>query len=307
MSDENAHSEKNLAELLGVSRALINKNIQTLKEWGVDIHILPSKDYMLPHKMQLLKYDCILNLLEEKRITILPIVDSTNQYLLDRIYNLQSGDACIAEYQRAGRGRRGRQWVSPFGVNIYLSIFWKLCKGPSTAIGVSLVISVIMAEVFQRLGGKNILVKWPNDLYLNNRKLAGILVELTRKTGEIAYLVIGAGINLSMRYTHAHSMNQGWVNLQEAGIRIDRNELASILLNKFRQSLREFENHGFTPFIERWRSLDGFINQPVKLLVGEKIILGVYRGINHQGALLLEQQGVIKPFNGGEVSLRNLR
>jgi len=305
LADGSFHSGEHLGEYLGMSRAAINKHIQTIREWGLDVFTVPGKGYSLPGPIQLLDADSILTQLEDKRVTVLPVVDSTNQYLLDRISELQSGDACIAEYQQAGRGRRGRQWISPFGANLYLSMFWRLDQGPAAAIGLSLVIGIVMAEVLQRLGAEDVRVKWPNDLYLNDRKLAGILVELTGKTGDAAQLVIGAGINLAMRESNANAINQGWINLQEAGISIDRNELAATLLNELRQSLQQFEIDGLTPFISRWRALDNFIDRPVKLLIGEQQIFGIARGIDQQGALLLEQNGVIKPFIGGEISLRS--
>ncbi|CAI1956793.1 Bifunctional protein BirA [Serratia grimesii] len=305
LADGSFHSGEHLGELLGMSRAAINKHIQTIREWGLDVFTVPGKGYSLPSPIQLLDVERILSQLTDKRVTVLPVVDSTNQYLLDRITELQSGDACVAEYQQAGRGRRGRQWISPFGANLYLSMFWRLDQGPAAAMGLSLVIGIVMAEVLKDLGAENVRVKWPNDLYLNDRKLAGILVELTGKTGDAAQLVIGAGINLAMRETNANAINQGWINLQEAGINIDRNELAATLLNELRQSLRQFEIDGLAPFIARWRALDNFIDRPVKLLIGEQQIFGIARGIDQQGALLLDQNGVIKPFIGGEISLRS--
>ncbi|GAA3577153.1 bifunctional biotin--[acetyl-CoA-carboxylase] ligase/biotin operon repressor BirA [Gibbsiella greigii] len=303
LADGSFHSGEHLGEALGMSRAAINKHIQTIREWGLDVFTVPGKGYSLPAPIQLLDAERITHLLDEQRITVLPVVDSTNQYLLDRIAELQSGDACVAEYQQAGRGRRGRRWVSPFGANLYLSMFWRLEQGPAAAIGLSLVIGIVMAETLQRLGAENVRVKWPNDLYLNDRKLAGILVELTGKTGDAAQLVIGAGINLAMRDTH--TIDQGWINLQEAGIDIDRNELTATLLNELRRTLPQFEQQGLAPFIARWRQLDNFNDRPVKLLIGEQQIFGIARGIDQQGALLLEQNGVIKPFIGGEISLRS--
>lgn len=303
LADGSFHSGEHLGEALGMSRAAINKHIQTIREWGLDVFTVPGKGYSLPAPIQLLDDERITRLLDEQRITVLPVVDSTNQYLLDRIAELQSGDACVAEYQQAGRGRRGRRWVSPFGANLYLSMFWRLEQGPAAAIGLSLVIGIVMAETLQRLGAENVRVKWPNDLYLNDRKLAGILVELTGKTGDAAQLVIGAGINLAMRDTH--TIDQGWINLQEAGIDIDRNELTATLLNELRRTLPQFEQQGLAPFIARWRQLDNFIDRPVKLLIGEQQIFGIARGIDQQGALLLEQDGVITPFIGGEISLRS--
>ncbi|MEX2954826.1 bifunctional biotin--[acetyl-CoA-carboxylase] ligase/biotin operon repressor BirA [Serratia fonticola] len=305
LADGEFHSGEHLGESLGMSRAAINKHIQTIREWGLDVFTVPGKGYSLPAAINLLDAERILGLLEDKRVTVLPVVDSTNQYLLDRLAELTSGDACIAEYQQAGRGRRGRQWVSPFGTNLYLSMFWRLEQGPAAAMGLSLVIGIVMAEVLQRLGAEQVRVKWPNDLYLNDRKLAGILVELTGKTGDAAQLVLGAGINMAMRETNASQIDQRWINLQEAGITIDRNELAAKLLNELRNSLRQFEIDGLAPFISRWRKLDNFIDRPVKLLIGEQQIFGIARGIDQQGALLLEQEGVIKPFIGGEISLRS--
>ncbi|SQI29726.1 Bifunctional protein BirA [Serratia plymuthica] len=300
LADGSFHSGEHLGEYLGMSRAAINKHIQTIREWGLDVFTVPGKGYSLPAPIQLLDSKRILGQLADKRVTVLSVVDSTNQYLLDRITELQSGDACVAEYQQAGRGRRGRQWISPFGANLYLSMFWRLEQGPAAAMGLSLVIGIVMAEVLQRLGAEEVRVKWPNDLYLNDRKLAGILVELTGKTGDAAQLVMGAGINLAMRESNANAINQGWINLQEAGISIDRNELAATLLNELRQSLQQFEIDGLVPFISRWRALDNFIDRPVKLLIGEQQLFGIARGIDQQGALLLEQNGAIKPFIGGK-------
>jgi BirA family biotin operon repressor/biotin-[acetyl-CoA-carboxylase] ligase len=238
-------------------------------------------------------------------VAVLPVIDSTNQYLLDRMSELQSGDACVAEYQHAGRGRRGRKWFSPFGANLYLSMYWRLEQGPAAAIGLSLVIGIVMAEVLQSLGADQVRVKWPNDLYLNDRKLAGILVELTGKTGDAAQIVIGAGINLAMRRVETDVVNQGWINLQEAGITLDRNTLAVRLIKELRSSLQRFELEGLAPWLPRWEKLDNFINRPVKLIIGDKEIYGISRGIDAQGALLLEQDGVVKPWMGGEISLRS--
>jgi len=298
------HSGEQLGERLGMSRAAINKHVQTLRDWGIDVFTVPGKGYSLPEPIQLLDEGFIKSQIENGSVAVLPVIDSTNQYLLDRLNSLQSGDACIAEYQQAGRGRRGRQWFSPFGANLYLSMYWRLEQGPAAAIGLSLVIGIVMAEVLQRLGAEDVRVKWPNDLYLNDRKLAGILVELTGKTGDAAQIVIGAGINLAMRNVATDVINQGWINLQEAGIRIDRNTLAVTLIQELRTALQLFEQESLLPFLPRWEKLDNFINRPVKLIIGEREVHGISRGINEQGGLLLEQDGVIKAWVGGEISLR---
>ena len=305
LADGDFHSGEQLGEQLGMSRAAINKHIQTLRDWGVDVFTVPGKGYSLPEPVQLLNESFIHSQIADNSVAVLPVIDSTNQYLLDRLNELQSGDSCVAEYQQAGRGRRGRKWFSPFGANLYLSMYWRLEQGPAAAIGLSLVIGIVLAEVLQSLGADDVRVKWPNDLYLKDRKLAGILVELTGKTGDAAQIVMGAGINLVMRNVQAHDINQGWINLQEAGIAIDRNVLAVQVINELRHSLRIFEQEGLAPFLPRWEKLDNFVHRPVKLIIGDKEIFGTSRGINEQGALMLEQDGVIKPWVGGEISLRS--
>ncbi|WP_345829851.1 bifunctional biotin--[acetyl-CoA-carboxylase] ligase/biotin operon repressor BirA [Erwinia sp. HDF1-3R] len=304
LADGEFHSGEQLGERLGMSRAAINKHIQTLRDWGIDVFTVTGKGYSLAAPVQLLDEKIIMSQLDQGRLAVIPVIDSTNQYLLDRMPTLQPGDACVAEYQQAGRGRRGRQWFSPFGSNLYLSMYWCLEQGPVAAMGLSLVIGIVTAEVLRALGASDVRVKWPNDLYLNDRKLAGILVELTGKTGDSAHIVIGTGINLAMRMPDTDVVNQGWINLEEAGVAIDRNKLAATLVNKTRESLQLFEREGLAPFIDRWSALDNFIDRPVKLLIGDREILGIARGIDQQGGLILEQDGVRKSWVGGEISLR---
>lgn len=304
LSDGEFHSGEQLGETLGMSRAAINKHIQTLKSWGLDVYTVTGKGYSLPAPIQLLDEQAILAQVEQGNVSVIPVIDSTNQYLLERMHDMPSGAACIAEYQQAGRGRRGRQWFSPFGANLYMSMYWRLEQGPAAAMGLSLVIGIIMAETLRSLGADEVRVKWPNDIYLNDRKLAGILVELTGKTGDAAQIVIGAGINLAMRTADASQINQGWINLQEAGVTVNRNELAARLINRLREALPLFEQEGLAPFVIRWAALDNFINRPVKLLIGEREVHGIARGVDSQGGLLLEQDGEIKAWVGGEISLR---
>lgn len=304
LADGEFHSGEQLGEALGMSRAAVSKHIQTLKSWGLDVYTVTGKGYSLPAPIQLLNEEAILAHLHQADLAVIPVIDSTNQYLLDRMDQLNSGYACIAEYQQAGRGRRGRKWFSPFGANLYMSMYWRLEQGPAAAMGLSLVIGIVMAEVIQSLGAADVRVKWPNDLYLQDRKLAGILVELTGKTGDAAQIVMGAGINLVMRGEGTAEINQGWINLQEAGIEINRNELAARLINRLREALPLFERDGLAPFVGRWEALDNFIHRPVKLLIGDREVHGIARGIDKQGGLLLEQDGEIKSWVGGEISLR---
>ncbi|MBG6029380.1 bifunctional biotin--[acetyl-CoA-carboxylase] ligase/biotin operon repressor BirA [Proteus columbae] len=305
LADGNIHSGEQLGESLGMTRAGINKHIQTLRSWGIDVQTVAGKGYQLDAPMNLLNADSVNKNINGEPASVIPVIDSTNQYLIQRISELKSGDVCIAEYQSAGRGRRGRQWVSPFGRNLYLSMYWKLDQGPAAAIGLSLVVGVIMAEVLQKLGADGVKVKWPNDLYLNDKKLSGILVELTGKTGDVAHIVTGIGINIAMSKNQNEAINQQWINLEQVGIKIDRNELACEITNALREAFVQFEKQGLSVFIERWKRLDNFMDRRVKLIIGEKEIFGIAKGINDQGALLLEQDGKIIPYIGGEISLRS--
>ncbi|WP_102135155.1 bifunctional biotin--[acetyl-CoA-carboxylase] ligase/biotin operon repressor BirA [Candidatus Hoaglandella endobia] len=303
LSDGKFHSNQQVKETLGISDFAIHQHVQTVRDWGVDVSTVSGKGYYLHEPLQLLDEATIRTRLPGGRLTVLPVIHSTNQYLIERIGSLQPGDACVAEYQTQGRGRRGRQWISSFGNNLYLSIYWRFKHGHA-AIGLSLMVSIVMAEVLQRLGAEGVRIKWPNDLYLDDRKLAGILVEVSGKNGDVAHVVIGIGMNLMMR--EPTSINQGWINLQEAGIAIDRNALVTELTDELRQTLQQFECNGLVPFDSRWQALDNLFNQPVKLLIGNQEINGIARGIDAHGALLLEQQGEMSAYLGGEITLRSL-
>ncbi|PHM65513.1 bifunctional biotin--[acetyl-CoA-carboxylase] ligase/biotin operon repressor BirA [Xenorhabdus sp. KJ12.1] len=304
LSDGEIHSGQQLGQKLGMSRAGINKHIQVIREWGVEILTIPGKGYRFPAPMNLLSKDIIENYLPESRIEVIPVIDSTNQYLLDKLTELTSGDTCVAEYQYAGRGRRGRQWVSAFGRNLYLSMFWRLEQGPAAAIGLSLVVGIVIAEVLNRQGAEKVKVKWPNDLYLDDKKLAGILVELMGRTGDAAQIVIGIGMNISMSSEQQKIINQQWSNLQQAGVTAERNKLVTEIVTELKKALVQFENEGLQSFVPRWFKLDNFMNRPVKLIIGEQEIYGIARGIDQQGALLLDIDGIVTPYIGGEISLR---
>ncbi|MFB6421635.1 MAG: bifunctional biotin--[acetyl-CoA-carboxylase] ligase/biotin operon repressor BirA [Candidatus Malihini olakiniferum] len=305
LSDGECYSGEYLGDMLGMNFVDINKYIQTIRGWGLDVLLIREKGYSLPEPVQLLDKNFICFTFPESTIAVLPVIDSTNQYLLDRLDSLRSGDVCIAEYQNAGRGRRGNQWQSPFGANLYLSMFWRLENGPAVAVGVSLAIAVVIAEVLHRLGAQDVKVKWPNDLYMHNRKLAGILVELIGKTGNAAQLVIGIGINLRMRPSSGKEVKQKWINLQEAGIDVNRNILTVMLLAELGNALEVFEQQGgLCSFIPRWRAIDNYYNCPVKLIMGKRKICVIERGIDEKGAILLEEDGKVKAYVNNEISLR---
>ncbi len=298
------HSGEELGAQFGISRAAISKQIKGIQEWGVDIFRIQGKGYQLAKPMQLLD-EARLKADTNKPLELIPIIDSTNQYLLERVDSLESGSVCIAEYQGKGRGRRGREWISPFGANLYLSMFWRLDAGMAAAMGLSLVVGVAVVEALQALGIDGVKLKWPNDLYHQDKKLAGILVEMSGQAGGAANLVIGMGMNLAMS-KQTPGITQPWTSLTEVmqGQTLDRNQLAATLVNTLHSALTEYELRGMSQFVERWNPIDNYLGRKVKLIIGTREIVGIERGINEQGAVLLETDNGIEAFIGGEISLR---
>jgi len=304
LSQGGFHSGEELGDELGVSRAAISKHIKGIQAWGVDVFRVQGKGYQLAKPMQLLDKE-ILQTSLANRVELIPIIDSTNQYLLERVDSLESGSVCLAEYQAKGRGRRGREWVSPFGSNLYLSMFWRLDAGMAAAMGLSLVVGVAIVESLEEMGLTGVKLKWPNDLYYQDKKLAGILVEMSGQAGAAANLVIGMGLNLMMSEA-TEGITQPWASLDEVADnqQIDRNQLAISMISTLHKALDDYELYGMAGFVERWNRLDNFINRPVKLLMGPREISGIARGINEQGAVLLETENGLETFIGGEISLR---
>lgn len=297
-------SGEELGEQLGVSRAAISKHIKGIQDWGIDIFRVQGKGYQLSQPLQLLD-ESILKTSLDTPVELIPIIDSTNQYLLDRVDELESGSVCIAEYQAKGRGRRGREWVSPFGSNLYMSMFWRLDAGMAAAMGLSLVVGVAIVEALEKLGLNGVKLKWPNDLYYQDRKLAGILVEMSGQAGGAANLVIGMGMNLMMS-DQTEGITQPWASLTEVADKehIDRNQLAITMINTLHSALSDYEICGMSGFVERWNRLDNFLDRPIKLIMGPREITGIAKGINEQGAVLLETENGVESFIGGEISLR---
>ncbi|PWI33773.1 biotin--[acetyl-CoA-carboxylase] synthetase [Vibrio albus] len=297
-------SGEKVGEHLGISRAAVSKHIKGLQEWGLDIYSVQGKGYKLANPVQLLD-EQIIQSQTSVPVELISIIDSTNQYLLDNANSLAQGAVCLAEYQAKGRGRRGRQWVSPFGSNLYFSMYWQLEAGMAAAMGLSLVIGIAAVEALEQLGISGVKLKWPNDLYYKDRKLAGILVEMSGQAGGAANLVIGMGININMPQDIS-GITQPWVSVSDItdGNVPDRNQLAVNFINSWEKALSDYETSGMPGFVERWNKLDNFLGRPVKLIIGPREVCGIARGINEQGGVLLETDKGIETFIGGEISLR---
>lgn len=304
LSDGEFHSGEALGHDLGISRAAIAKHIKGLSEWGVDIYRIQGRGYQLAHPMQLLD-ETRLTDSSEPKLELIPVIDSTNQYLLERVNESEKGRVCVAEYQASGRGRRGRQWVSPFGSNLYLSMYWRLDAGMAAAMGLSLVIGIAAVEALEEMGIPGVKLKWPNDLYYQDKKLAGILVEMSGQAGGAANLVIGMGLNIGMPDKQP-DIDQPWTTLNQvcADLRLDRTQLALTLIEHWKTILADYEMMGLAGFVDRWNRLDNFIGRPVKLLMGAREVKGIVQGIDQQGGVVLETDNGLETYIGGEISLR---
>lgn len=298
-------SGESLGRSLGMSRAAVSKQIKSMSDLGLDVFSVPGRGYMLAKPIELLD----LTWLSKQCVApihLYPIIDSTNKYLLARVSELESGETCLAEFQSAGKGRRGRDWVSPFGSNLYLSMYWRLEAGIAAAMGLSLVVGIAIADALTEYGVNNVKLKWPNDIYVDDRKLAGILVELSGQAGDAADLVIGLGLNLNMSDS-VQGISQPWIALKSAvDGEIERNKLTAAIIQKLHTELLQYESFGMNGMVERWNKYDNYMDKPIKLIMGERVIEGVAKGIESSGAIQIETNKGIESFIGGEISLRPL-
>ncbi|MGQ9660588.1 MAG: bifunctional biotin--[acetyl-CoA-carboxylase] ligase/biotin operon repressor BirA [Thermochromatium sp.] len=315
LSDGRPHSGEALAREFGLSRAAVWKTVRRMAdELGLDLIAERGRGYRLSTVLELLDAESICAALSEagrarlSQLAIHPVIDSTNSELLRlAAEGAPSGSVCLAERQTAGRGRRGREWVSPFGVNVYLSLLWRYPCAPSELGGVSLAIGAALAEILSQIGVQGLSLKWPNDLLWQRRKLAGLLLEVVGESQGPCHLVVGLGLNLGMTATQGAAIDQPWVSLSEVSgaVRLGRNDLVARLLDRLLETLDRYGREGLAPFLPLWRSYDAYLGEPVCLLMGERVIEGIYLGVAEDGSLLLESANGCRAFQAGEVSLRS--
>ena len=305
LADGEFHSGEKVGELLGVSRTSVNNYIKGLQGIGLDIYKVTGKGYCSAIPLDLLNADKIKQLSGKDNVHVEQIVDSTNQWLLDRLDKIENGQSCISECQLAGRGRRGRTWVSPFASHLYFSLYWRFDSGIDKVSGLSLLVGIAVVNALDKMGIQGAALKWPNDIYYQGKKLAGILIELNAEATEACHCIIGIGLNVRMPPEQAKLIDQPWVDLNQLSSEpVDRNLLSATLMKELYNLLGQYEETGLKPHLSRWFELDYFINKRVNLLIADKVKSGICRGINEQGALLLDVDGEIEAHIGGEISLR---
>ena len=310
LADGQFHSGTALGCTIGCSRTAVWKAIQALRVTGLEIYSVRGKGYRLVEAIELLNREAILAAMNNrdalKNLEIHHEIDSTNAYLLRAAKQGNiSGHACLAECQRGGRGRRGRQWVSPLGGNLYLSLVWQFHAGATALGGLSLAVAVAVVRALRKLGLHTAGLKWPNDIQVEGRKLAGILLELAGEAAGPCTVVMGLGLNVRTPAAEMSTVAQPWTDLESAlGKTVARNALAAGLLQHLTKAMQQFEAEGLAPFVDEWANWDVLTGRNITLDLPNGPVHGVARGIDESGALLLASDGKLQRFHSGEVSVR---
>jgi BirA family biotin operon repressor/biotin-[acetyl-CoA-carboxylase] ligase len=313
LADGEFRSGQQLADALGVSRTAVWKQLNKFaQQTGVEIESVRGKGYRIPGGLDLLDAEAVrgglgpdaANLLRE--LVIAPAIDSTNAELMRRAQGGASGGlVCVAEQQSAGRGRRGRSWVSPFAGNLYLSLLWDFRSGAAALEGLSLAVGVAVAHALTAACNVQPALKWPNDIQHGGAKLGGILLEMSGDADGACQVVVGIGINVAMPQGAAGEIDQAWTDLRTLAPDCPpRSALLAALLNTLLPLLNDFEAQGFAPWRDAWLALDAFAGEPVVLDTGAQQVAGIARGVDERGALQLETTTGIQSIYGGEISLR---
>ena len=323
LCDGSLHSGAQLAAALGVSRAAVWKLVGELRAAGVAIDSLSRRGYRLSAPVELLDaarmraHACEQGRRLPDELEVHFLIDSTN----DHLYAVPpptpgAARVAFAELQSAGRGRRGRRWIAPFGSGLTFSISWTFAETPADLPALGLALGVAIAKVLSGLGAQRLSLKWPNDLLHDGRKLGGLLTQLRQEAGGAATVVAGLGLNLALPDAARNAIEA--VNSSDhpalavadlAGATPQglpsRNLIASRLVLGLEDALREFATVGFTGFAHEWAALDALRGAPVRVHQGSERFEGTARGTDRDGALLVESAGRVLRVFSGDVSVRS--
>ena len=309
------HSGESLAAELRQTRAAVWKGVERLRAIGIEVEALARRGYRLARPVELLDIGRIRAELSDERkahlhsLEVLFEVGSTNTRLLSSAPPPPStADVCIAELQHAGRGRLGRRWIGTFGGGIAMSLGWTCSDVVRTLPALSLGVGVAVSRGLTRTGAAGIKLKWPNDIWFEDRKLGGVLIELRAEAGGPAHVVIGVGINVSLSVEARHEIETGGTAaaaVADACTRpVLRNRVVGAILDELLSMLLQYERCGFAAFRDAWAALDGLNGRAAQVIVGDQAVSGIARGVDADGALLLETEDRVQRFVSGEASLR---
>ena len=312
LADRQFHSGSALALRLQVSRTAVWKRIRQLREWGLEIETSHGRGYRIAEPLELLEPRQLKAAISDQARPLLQSLSihlslpSTNLEVrrLPRPAADQGACVCLAERQTAGRGRMGRTWLSPFGCNLYLSLRWVFSGGSTALSGLTLAVGVVLVQALRRLQIEGLKLKWPNDLLWHDRKLAGILLEMSGDASGPCEVVIGIGLNVRMPSAVGQLLDRPWADLRQvSGKRWSRNQLAGLVLDELLLMLVDFQRRGFEAWHRQWQELDAYRQREVILSAGAQSIRGTALGVNPEGALRLVTSQGEQHFSGGEISL----
>ena len=312
LADGRSRDRACLVRACAMDEAAFDEALERLSRIGVVLAV--GRDTVaLPHPVELLDPERIFRSvprLSPGAVHVRFTVESTNTVLAERLREgAGAPELCTAEIQTAGRGRRGRRWVSGLGQSLVLSVSWRFTMRPGGLSGLSLAVGVALVEALAAGGFDGAMLKWPNDLIVDDRKLAGILVEASQARPDSAACVVGIGFNLDLARGLMRAgfdrIDQPWTDFARAFGRIPaRNALASRSANAILDACELYRDHGLARFVARWERLDALRGRPVRVLSAGTPLEGVARGIDADGALLVEHAAGLTRCDAGEVRVR---
>ena len=311
LSDGRFHSGQDLAHEFKLSRASIFNVINQAETMGLKVHAVRGRGYKIPLPVEWLDAAAIIEHLDDASraydVRILDRVGSTNTALMEAaLQGAMNGTVVCAEHQYAGKGRRGRLWHAVLGGSLTFSVLWRFENGLQSLAGLSLAVGLAIARAINRHSRHTARLKWPNDVLVDYRKLAGILVEVQGDLDGAAFAVVGVGLNVRLSPEQRDTVDQALVDLHEMGVTIGRNQLLAECLRELHAILTTFREQGFAALRADWMELDAYADKAVSLkLPDAKGVSGVAAGVDATGAFLLrDPQSAIRAYSGGEISLR---
>jgi BirA family biotin operon repressor/biotin-[acetyl-CoA-carboxylase] ligase len=304
-------SGEQISTQLGISRTAIWKQINRLKSDGHEIDSAPKKGYRLITEADLLVLETIqarlcTRVMGQPAIHMLQQTDSTNlqaKILAGR--GAAEGTVVVADTQSHGRGRRGRTWFSPPGRSIYTSLILRPPIAPFQAPQITLMTAVAVAKSLNRKIGLDAKIKWPNDILIRGKKIAGILTEISMEMDVVDFVVVGLGINVNSRREEMPSEIQDIVTSIhiESGSNLSRSTLLCNLLEDFEVCYEQLKKEGFGPIMDQWRMMTDIIGQKVYVDVLDTRHTGTVQAVDDDGVLILrDDQGNIHRIFSGDVT-----
>jgi BirA family transcriptional regulator, biotin operon repressor / biotin---[acetyl-CoA-carboxylase] ligase len=315
LSSAEFQSGEALAERLQVTRTAVWKAVEQLRELSIEPEAQPNRGYRLPQGIDALIEADIRAAMDpdvSARIEDLTVVwstESTNDSLLaTEPVAPNKARVVLAELQTAGRGRRGRSWTMAPGGAICLSIGWSFAEMPRDLSALTLAIGVCVQRALADCGAPKVKLKWPNDLVTDDGKLGGILLELRAEAGGPAYVVIGIGINIVLPAQARAAVVQAGGKPVEyrsvAGKPTSRNVLVTHIVAECVRGLTLFRDAGFGAFHTDWNGLDALRGRAITVQGVASSAVGIARGVDVHGQLLVETAGALVAHASGEVSVR---